>query len=185
MAKIYIFRHGQTTDNKDKIFSGWRNPDLTEEGTEEAEKLRDLLKDKKVTKAYSSDQIRSIHTLQIVLEPHQTVQVFEDPRIRERDYGDLTGRSKIEEEQKNPEQYKIWHRSFDVPPPNGESIEMVENRVIPFIEDLKKDLKPEDIVFISGSANSIRPMRKFFENLTDEEAVGYEYTPAEIFEYQV
>ncbi len=185
MAEIYIFRHGQTTDNKEKIFSGFRNPDLTEEGIREAQNLRDKLKDKVVTKAYSSDQTRAIHTLQIVLEPHQNVQVFQDPRIRERDYGDLTGGSKVEEEEKNPEQYKIWHRSFDVPPPNGESIEMVEKRVLPFIEDLKKDLEPNDVIFISASANSIRPMRKYFENLTPQETVGYEYSPAQIFEYQI
>lgn len=185
MARIFIFRHGQTTDNRDKIFSGWRNPDLTEDGIKETEKIRELLKDKNPTKAYSSDLLRSTHTLQIVLEPHQNVEVFEDPRLRERDYGDLTGQSKTEMEQKNPDQYKIWHRSYDIPPPNGESIEMVVKRVFPFIEDMKKSLKPTDVVFISASANSIRPMRKYFEGLTNEETVGYEYTPAQIFEYTI
>ena len=185
MAKIFVFRHSQTTDNKDKIFSGWRNPDLSEEGVKESEKIRDSLANEKPTKAYCSDQLRSIHTLQIVLEPHKNVEVFEDPRIKERNYGELTGKSKVEEEEKNPTQYKIWHRSYDVPPPEGESIEMVGKRVIPFIEDLKKNLKPNDVVFISASANSIRPMRKYFENLTNDQTVGYEYTPAQIFKYEV
>lgn len=185
MARIFIFRHGQTDDNKNKIFSGWRNPDLNEEGIKESQALCDQLRNEKPTKAYTSDQIRCIHTLEIVLEPHQNVEVFEDPRIRERDYGDLTGLSKVEEEQKNKEQYDIWHRSYDVPPPNGESVEMVEKRVMPFIEDLKANLRPNDIIFISASSNSIRPMRKYFEKLTDIEEVSYEYEPLQIFTYEI
>ena len=185
MAKIFLFRHGQTPDNIDKVFSGWRNPDIDQEGIKQAQEIRDKLKGEKVTKAYSSDQIRSIHTLEIVLEPHQNVEVFQDPRIRERDYGDLTGQSKTETQEKDPLNYKLWHRSFDVPPPNGESIAMVEKRVLPFIEDLKKSIKPDDVVFVSASANSIRPMRKYFENMTNDQAVNYEYTPAEVFEYQI
>src|SRR3989344_7305658 len=169
MTKIFIFRHGQTQDNADRIFSGWRNPDLNEEGVRESQALRDKLKKERPTKAYSSDQIRCVHTLQIVLEPHPEVEVFEDIRIRERDYGDLTGQSKVEWEKKDPQNYKLWHRSYDVAPPNGESIAMVEKRVIPFIEGLVKTLKPSDVIFISASANSIRPMRKYFEKMTNEE----------------
>jgi len=185
MTKIFIFRHGQTQDNADRIFSGWRNPDLNEEGVRESQALRDKLKKERPTKAYSSDQIRCVHTLQIVLEPHPEVEVFEDIRIRERDYGDLTGQSKIEWEKKDPQNYKLWHRSYDVPPPNGESIAMVEKRVMPFIEDLIKTVKPNDVIFISASANSIRPMRKYFEKLTDTQEVSFEYEPLQIFEYQV
>lgn len=185
MAKIFVFRHGQTTDNRDKIFSGWRDSDLTEDGVKESEKIRDLLKGESPTKGYSSDQIRSVHTLQIALEPHKNVEVFEDPRLRERDYGDLTGKSKVEEAKKDFAQFKIWHRSFDVPPPNGESVEMVSKRVFPFIEELKQNLKPDDVIFISASANSIRAIRKYFENLTNEQTVGYEYTPAQIFSYEI
>ena len=185
MAKIFLFRHTQTDDNKQRIFSGWRNPDLNEEGIKEAEIIQDALKDERPTKAYSSDQLRSIHTLEIVLEPHQNVEVFQDPRIRERDYGDLTGQSKTEWEEKDPNQYAIWHRSFDVPPPGGESVRDVVNRVYPFIKDLLKQLKKEDVVFVSASANSIRPMRKYFEKLTDDQTVAYEYTPCQIFEYEI
>ena len=185
MAKIFVFRHGQTTDNRDKIFSGWRDPDLTEEGIKESEKIRDILREEKPTKAYSSDQIRSIHTLQVVLGFHKNVEVFEDPKLRERDYGDLTGKSKVEEAKKDLNQFKIWHRSYDVAPPNGESVEMVCKRVFPFIENLKQNLKPTDVIFISASANSIRAIRKYFENLTNEQTVGYEYSPAQIFSYDI
>jgi 2,3-bisphosphoglycerate-dependent phosphoglycerate mutase len=185
MARIFIFRHGQTDDNKNKIFSGWRDPDLNEEGIKESQSLRDKLRGEKPTKAYASDQIRCVHTLQIVLEPHQKVEVFQDVRIRERDYGDLTGQSKIEWEKKDPINYKLWHRSYDVAPTNGESIAMVEKRVIPFLEDLKANVKPPDVVFISTSANSIRPMRKYFEKLSNEEMSTFEHTPTAIYEYQL
>lgn len=186
MAKIFIFRHGQSFDNKEHIFSGWRDPDLTPEGIEEAKKIGEELKDEPVNKAYQSDQIRSKHTLDLVLNGyHQNVEVLTDPRIKERNYGDLTGLNKDEIAQKEPEKYKLWHRSYDVPPPDGESIKMVEERVNPFLNELKASLAPDDVVFISASANSIRPMRKYFEGLTNEQIVSYEYTPGEIYSYQI
>ena len=187
MAKIFIFRHGQTTDNKSHTFSGWRDQtDLTPEGIEEAKEIGEKLKNEKVTKAYQSDQIRSQHTLELVLNGwHKNVEVITDPRIKERSYGDLTGQNKDEIAQKEPENYKLWHRSYDTPPPNGESIKMVEGRIYPFLNELKKNLKADDVVFISSSANAIRPMRKYFEGLTDEEIMSYEYTPGQIFSYEV
>ncbi len=186
MAKIFIFRHGETFDNKEHIFSGWRDTDLNPEGIEEAKKIGEELKNEPVTKAYQSDLIRSKHTLDIVLDGyHQRIEILTDPRIKERDYGDLTGLNKDEIEQKEPENYKLWHRSYDTPPPNGESIKMVEERVIPFLNNLKSNLKPDDVVFISASANSIRPMRKFFEGLSNEEMCSYEYSPGKIYSYEV
>ncbi len=186
MAKIFIFRHGETFDNKDHIFSGWRDTDLTPEGIEEAKKIAEELKNEHVTKAYQSDLIRSKNTLDIVLSGyHEGVDVITDPRIKERSYGDLTGLNKDEIEQKEPENYKLWHRSYDTPPPNGESIKDVETRVIPFLNELKNSLKSSDVVFISASANSIRPMRKFFEGLSNEEMCSYEYSPGKIYYYDL
>jgi 2,3-bisphosphoglycerate-dependent phosphoglycerate mutase len=186
MARIFIFRHGQTEDNLTHTFSGFRQSELTENGINEAKQISERLKDEPVTKAYQSDLIRSQHTLELVLNGyHQGVEIFTDPRIKERDYGDLTGLNKDEIEKQNPEQYKLWHRSYDVPPPNGESIQMVEVRVMAFLNEIIPTLKPNDVVLISASANSIRPMRKFFEHMTNEEICSYEYTPAQIFEYEV
>jgi 2,3-bisphosphoglycerate-dependent phosphoglycerate mutase len=186
VAKIFVFRHGQTEDNLTHTFSGFRQSDLTQNGIEEAKQIGEKLKNEQVTKAYQSDLIRSQHTLQLVLNGyHQNVQIFTDPRIKERDYGDLTGLNKDEVEKQNPVQYKLWHRSYDVPPPNGESIKMVKIRVMSFLRDILPTLKPDDVVFISGSANSIRPMRKYFERMTNEQICAYEYIPAQIFEYQI
>lgn len=186
MAKIFVFRHGQTQDNLTHTFSGFRQSDLTQSGIEEAKQIGEKLKDEKVTKAYQSDLIRSQHTLELVLNGyHQNVEIVTDPRIKERDYGDLTGQSKDEIQKNDPENFKLWHRSYNVPPPNGESIEMVEIRVMAFLNDVIPTLKANDVVFISASANSIRPMRKYFEHMTNEQICAYEYEPAQIFEYQI
>ena len=186
VAKIFIFRHGQTEDNQHHIFSGFRQSDLTAAGIEEAKQIGEKLKDQPVTKAYQSDLIRSQHTLQLVLNGyHQNVPIITDARIKERDYGDLTGLNKDDIAKQNPEQFKLWHRSYATPPPNGESIQMVEIRVMSFLNDILPTLKPDDVVFISGSANSIRPMRKYFEKMTNEQICAYEYEPAQIFEYQI
>ncbi len=186
MAKVCIFRHGETFDNRNHTFSGWRDVDLTPEGIDEAKLIGIKLKDEPVTKAYQSDQLRSQQTLKFVLDGyHQNVEVITDPRIKERNYGDLTGQNKDEVAQKEPEKYELWHRSYDTAPPNGESIEMVEKRVYSFLEDFKKTLKSDDVVLISAHGNSIRPMRKYFEGLTNEEIMSYEYTPGQIFSYEV
>jgi len=186
VAKIFIFRHGQTEDNKNHTFSGFRQSDLTERGIEEARQIGETLKDEKVTKAYQSDQIRSQHTLELVLNGyHQGVEVITEPRIKERDYGDLTGKNKDEIAKEFPDQYPLWHRSYNVPPPNGESIKMVEVRAMSFLNDILPTLKPDDVVFISASGNSIRPMRKFFEHMTNEQICSYENVPGKIYEYQI
>ena len=186
MAKIFVFRHGQTIDNKGSTFSGFRQSDLTPEGIDEAKKIGEELKDEKVTKAYQSDLIRSQHTLELILNPwHQNIPIVTDPRIKERDYGDLTGKSKIEIEKQNPEQYKLWHRSYDVAPPNGESIRDVEKRVLSFLDDELPKWKKNDVIFISAHGNSIRPIRKYFEHLTVDEMCSFEHTPGKIYNYSI
>ncbi len=186
MAKIYIFRHGQTEDNITHTFSGFRNPPLNEDGIRESKEIAEKLKEVTPTIAYQSDQIRAQETLRIVLENyHPNVKVITDARIKERDYGDLTGQNKDEVAKENPEQYKLWHRSYDVPPPSGESVKMVEVKVLEFLNEVIPTWKSDDIIFISSSANAIRPMRRYFEHLTTEQMCSYEYIPAQIFEYQI
>ncbi len=186
MAKLFIFRHGQTVDNKDHTFSGWRQTDLTPEGIEEAKGIGEKLKEKNVTKAYQSDLIRSQHTLELVLSPwHKNIEIITDARIKERNYGDLTGLNKDEIEKKDPERYKLWHRSYDVPPPNGESIKMVEERVLSFLNDVLPTFKTEDVVFISAHGNSLRPMRRYFEHISIDEMCSFEHTPGKIYSYEI
>lgn len=187
MAKIFLFRHGQTTDNIEGIFSGKRDPDLTESGIEEAKKIAHQLKEEKVTKAYTSPLIRCKHTLEIVLDPHKgtEIMVVADPRIRERDYGDLTGKSKKKTEALYPKEYPAWHRGYDSPPPNGESIKDVEARVMEFLKEVLANVWQNDVILICASGNSIRPFRKHFEKMTDTQMASYENERGKIYEYEV
>lgn len=186
MARIFLFRHAQTSDNKEGIFSGRRDPDLTEEGVEEAKKIRDALKNEKVTKAYTSPLIRCKHTLEIVLEPHEgTELVVADPRIRERDYGDLTGKSKKKTAELYPKEYPAWHRGYNSPPPNGESLKQVEERVLEFLKELLQNVWQNDVIFICASGNSLRPIRKYFEKMTDIQMASFEHEPGKIYTYEV
>lgn len=185
MAKIFVFRHGQTTDNLEHDFSGIHDVDLTPAGIKEAKGIGEKLKNEKVTKAYQSNQIRSKHTLQIVLEGHSHTEIITDSRIRERDYGDLTGLNKDEIAKIDPKDFALWHRSYDVAPPNGESIKDVEVRVLDFLHDEMPKWKENDIIFISAHGNSIRPMRRYFEHLSIDEMCSYENIPGKIYEYQI
>jgi 2,3-bisphosphoglycerate-dependent phosphoglycerate mutase len=183
---IYLFRHGQTTDNVSHTFSGFRDCDLTPAGEEEAKRIGEELKDAPVTKAYTSDRLRSKRTLELVLgNYHKNIPIIEDARIKERDYGDLTGLNKDEIEKKDPENYKQWHRSYDIPPPNGESIQMVEKRVLAFLNDYMPTWNKDDVIFISAHGNSLRPLRKYFEHLSNEEMSSFEHTPGKVYHYSI
>lgn len=185
MAKIFLFRHAQTTDNLEGIFSGRRDPDLTPSGIEEAEKIRDLLKNENVTKAYSASNKRTKRTLEIVLEGHKNIEIISDPRIRERDYGDLTGKNKEQISKLYPTDYPKWHRGYDTPPPGGESIKQVEKRVTDFIKDIIANASQNDVIFICASGNSIRPIRKYFEKMSTEEMSSFEHTRGKVYSYEV
>ncbi len=186
MARIFLFRHAQTTDNLNGVFSGKRDPDLTESGIEEAQKIRDQLKEEKVTKAYCASNKRTKHTLEIVLEPHGGTEiVVADPRIRERDYGDLTGKSKKKTEELYPKEYALWHRGYDSPPPNGESMREVEKRVLEFLKEVLANVWQNDVIFISASGNSLRPIRRYFEKMTDVQMASFEHEPGKIYTYEV
>ncbi len=186
MATIYVFRHGQTDYNKNSIFTGWLDPDINEEGIKECYEIAAQLKGIVPTKAYTSDLKRAQHTLDIVLDDNRgKVEVIVDPRIKERDYGELDGKSKIEIAKEYPKEYPLWHRSYDVPPPKGESIKDVEKRVLAFIHDMLSTLKNDDIVFISAHGNSIRPIRRYFENLSIDEMCSFEHPRAKVYKYEV
>lgn len=186
MAKIFIFRHGETYDNNVHIFSGWHNVNLDKQGIGEARQISEKLKDKNVTIAYQSDQLRSQETLKIVLGSyHKNTEIITDPRIKERDYGALTGQSKDELAKIDPKDFELWHRSYDTPPPGGESIKDVEIRVLEFLKDEMPKWKKDDVIFISAHGNSIRPMRRYFEHISIDQMCSYENIPGKIYSYSV
>ncbi len=175
---LYVFRHGQTEDNANFLFSGWRDSELTELGTRQALDLAPKLKDKSIAMLFASDQARSIKTMRLAITLNQlasTFQIIKDPRIKERSYGDLQGQSKLVMQLENPGQLLEYRRSYTKIPPNGESLEMVVTRVYDFIEDLVLKIKQFKVnVAVSAHGNSIRGFRKYFENLTDAQTAEIE-----------
>jgi len=175
---LYVFRHGETTDNHEMLFSGWRDVDLTENGVKQAEVLADKIKNKKFHMLVTSDQRRAIRTMVIAVSKNEyakNLEIVKDPRIKERSYGDLQGKSKLLLLLENPQLAHDYRRSYSVVPPNGESLEMVVKRVTPFIEELLPKMKEFNInVAVSCHGNSIRAIRQYLEHLSNEETAEIE-----------
>lgn len=175
---IYIFRHGQSEDNLNFIFSGWRDCDITKKGEEQAQILAPQLKDKKIGMLIASDQIRAIRTMQIALSQNkeaENLEIIEDPRIKERGYGLLEGYSKLELYLWNKELLHAYRRGFDIIPPEGESLKMVCQRVAEFCDEIVPLVKETKLnLAISCHGNSIRGFRRYFEGLSDEETASLE-----------
>lgn len=167
ICRLFVFRHAETTDNSRGIFSGWRDPKLTLKGLSQAQEIAEQLRGDKIDYAFTSHLKRARKTLEIVLETHPTVPVFTDDRLIERCYGLLQGKSKRKVADERPEWFAKIHRGYDFPPPEGESLKMVENRTLPFLLQLKEWLRqnPGNIA-ISCHGNSLRPIRRVFEHLS-------------------
>jgi len=170
---LYIFRHGQSEDNAEMIFSGWRDAKLTETGVKQALNLAEILKDKKIDYLISSDQARAIDTMKHAIslnERAKSLEIHTDKRIRERSYGDLQGTSKLELFLQDEILCNEYRRSYTKKANNGESLEDVVFRVKDFIEEIIPIMKEKNInIAVSCHGNSIRGFRKYFENLTPEE----------------
>lgn len=186
--KIYLFRHGETYYNESHRFTGHLNSHLTTNGIKEAKKIAEKLKGKTIDLAFATKLSRSKETLCYVLHYHpECKKVIIDDRMIERDYGNLSGKHhKTVILKYGKKQFDIWHRSYDQPPPNGESIKDVEKRVYSFIKDLLKIIKKEKVnVVISAHGNSMRPFRRYFEKLTIKDMMKLENPWDNYFEYTV
>lgn len=170
ICKLFVFRHAETSDNARMIFSGWRDSGLTPKGLLQARKTAEQLRHEDIDYAFTSHLKRARKTLEIVLQYHKDIPVFIDDRLIERCYGLLQGKSKRRVAMERPEWYAKVHRGYDFPPPEGESFKMVLNRVVPFLKELKQWLlmNPGNVA-ISCHGNSMRPIRKVFENLSINE----------------
>lgn len=178
LPTMYIFRHGQTEDNANFVFSGWRDSELTDKGREQALILAEKLVNKKVDMLISSPQKRAIQTMELAVSLNQkakNLEIHMDRRIMERSYGDYQGQSKLELQLNNPEFAKKVRRSYDYVPPNGESLEMVCQRVEKFCKEIIPLMKEHKInIFVSCHGNSIRGFRKYFENLSPQKTAEIE-----------
>ena len=174
-CKLFVFRHSETFDNRRGIFSGWRDSGLTSKGLIQAQKIAEQLKRCRIDYAFTSHLKRARKTLEIVLEAHPSVPVFADDRLIERCYGSLQGKSKRKIAHENPDWFAQIHRGYELASPNGESLRMVEKRVLSFLEQLREWLghNPGNVA-ISCHSNSIRPIRRIFETLSIEQMLQLE-----------
>tara|TARA_Y100000310_G_C20546244_1_gene745711 strand:- start:511 stop:1089 length:579 start_codon:yes stop_codon:yes gene_type:complete len=187
--KIFVFRHGRSTDNVAGRFSGHRNARLTKNGIDNAKMVAERLKRKRFKMAYQTSLIRSKATLNEVLKFHPECEfIIQDDRMIERDYGSLTGKKHLAVMEKSGfGKYDEWHRDFDAKVPgSGENFADVEKRVREFIKDLKKMIKKEKCnVAISAHGNSIRLFRKVMEGLTKKETEKLVISYDGFYEYSV
>ena len=168
MNKLVLLRHGQSQWNLENRFTGWKDVPLTEQGINEAKNAGYLIKKNNIIfdKIYSSVLQRANKTAEIALKEAQMDKLFKNGNLiyirnkslNERDYGDLVGLNKAETAKKfGKEQVHIWRRSYDIPPPNGESLKDVVERVSPyFAEQIEPLISDEKNVLIAAHGNSLR-----------------------------
>jgi 2,3-bisphosphoglycerate-dependent phosphoglycerate mutase len=165
-------RHGQSEWNLKNLFTGWKDVDLTEAGVAEARAAGRKLKAQGLgfDVAYTSALKRAQRTLDLILEEMgQTgIPIVRDQALNERDYGDLVGLNKDDARKKwGEEQVLIWRRSYDVPPPGGESLKDTVARALPyFVQEILPRVLRGDRVLISAHGNSLRALIMVLERLT-------------------
>lgn len=184
--KIYLFRHGESTDNRSHVFSGWRDPPLSGKGLIDAAELAEYLKEKKFSLAFTPKLIRNTQTIREILKYHPQVPFVFDDRLRERCYGKLQGETHLELMKKDLPLYEKYHRSYETPPPDGESIAMVEARVAPFFEQLVARIRKEKAsVAVCAGNNAMRVLRRLLEKLTVGQMMEIENPYDNYFEYDI
>ena len=189
-SKLVLVRHGQSEWNAKNLFTGWKDPKLTDLGIQEAIKAGDLLETRnlKFDLMFTSDLFRAQETGRLILEQmNQTdIQVIEDQSLNERNYGDLAGLNKDEAREKwGEEQVHIWRRSFDVPPPGGESLKNTAERVLPYFEiAIMPKVKEGLNILIAAHGNSLRALVMELEKISSEEIVKLEIATGDPLTYE-
>jgi 2,3-bisphosphoglycerate-dependent phosphoglycerate mutase len=183
MAQLIIFRHGQSVWNLENKFTGWVDVELSPKGIEEAKNAGHKLIGYHFDYGYASDLKRAQNTLSIALESagHPTLETVYNKALNERMYGDLQGLDKAATSEKyGEEQVKIWRRSFDIPPPNGESLKDTAARVIPYFEnEIIPKLKAGKNIVIAAHGNSLRALIMYLEKMTPEQILEFEVGTAQ------
>jgi 2,3-bisphosphoglycerate-dependent phosphoglycerate mutase len=177
---LVLVRHGESEWNKLNLFTGWKDPDLSDNGVAEAHKAGQLLKAQglKFDIAFTSALQRAQRTLDIMLDElgQAGLPTRRDQRLNERDYGDLSGLNKDEARKRwGEKQVHVWRRSFDVPPPGGESLKDTAERVLPYYQaQIWPEVASGRNVLVAAHGNSLRALIMQLEGLTGEQIVARE-----------
>lgn len=205
MSKLVLLRHGESVWNKMNVFTGWVDVPLSPKGIEEAAEAGRKLAGFSFDIIYTSTLVRALETamismaynhdpkMPIIIHPEPgkqgewariydpemektTIPVIRDWHLNERYYGELQGKNKARTaEQYGDEQVRLWRRSYDVPPPNGESLKDTAARTIPFFrENVIPKLEEGKKVFIAAHGNSLRSIVMYLESLSEEEVLNLE-----------
>lgn len=178
MSTLIIFRHGQSVWNLENKFTGWVDVELTEKGVQEAKQAGEKLKPFTFDLAFASDLKRAQNTLKTALEVagQPGVPTTFNKALNERMYGDLQGLDKTETANKfGEEQVKIWRRSYDIAPPNGESLKDTAARVIPYYQaEIEPKLKEGKNIVIAAHGNSLRALIMYLEHMSPEQILEFE-----------
>ncbi|MCA1952509.1 MAG: 2,3-bisphosphoglycerate-dependent phosphoglycerate mutase [Hyphomicrobiales bacterium] len=177
---LVLCRHGQSEWNLQNLFTGWKDPDLTAQGIEEAKQAAARLKARGIAFdiAFTSDLVRAQHTCRLVLEGlgQPGLETIRDQALNERDYGELSGLNKDDARARwGEEQVHVWRRSYDVPPPGGESLKDTAARVLPYyIHRILPQVLGGRRVLVAAHGNSLRALIMAMEGMSGEAIVKRE-----------
>ena len=190
-SSLVLVRHGQSEWNEKNLFTGWKDPGLTAKGVEEAKSAGIQLRTEgfQFDVMFTSDLLRAQKTGEIILKELgvTNLPVVKNQALNERDYGDLSGLNKDEAREKwGDEQVHIWRRSFDTPPPGGESLKGTAERVLPYF---KKEILPQllegENILIAAHGNSLRSLVMELDQLTKEQVVKLEIATGDPIYYEI
>lgn len=183
MAQLVIFRHGQSQWNLENKFTGWVDVDLSPKGIEEAKNAGEKIRGLSFDFAYSSDLQRAQKTLSAAMQTagHTALTPIYHMALNERMYGDLQGLDKADTAKKyGEEQVKIWRRSYDIAPPNGESLKDTAARVLPYFDsEIAPKLKDGKNVILVAHGNSLRALIMHLEKMSPEQILEFEIGTAQ------
>lgn len=188
MATLVLVRHGKSEWNEKGLWTGWRDIPLAPKGVEEAKTTGEQLKDIHFDYAYTSALSRAQQTLNEILKVvNQQPPITSNQSLNERDYGDYTEKNKWDlQKELGEEEFQKIRRSWDYPPPNGESLKMVYERVLPYYSaEIEPKLKDGKNVIIAAHGNSLRALVKYLENISDDEIANLEIGTGEAYVYQI
>ena len=188
---LVLVRHGQSEWNRKNLFTGWKDPDLTEKGVEEAHAAGRLLKARgmQFDRAFTSNLIRAQRTLSLILEEldQKDLPTTSDDALNERDYGELSGLNKDDARAKWGEaQVRLWRRSYDVKPPGGESLRDTIARTVPFYcREILPAVLNEQAVLVSAHGNSLRTLVMVLDGLTSADISNVEIATGAALVYRL
>jgi len=182
MPTLVLVRHGQSQWNLENRFTGWVDVPLSAQGEQEAARAGALLTDYHFDVAFTSALQRAQNTLRIMLQEmgREDLPVIANQALNERMYGMLQGLNKAETAQRyGDEQVLIWRRSYDVAPPEGESLKDTAARVIPYVtQEILPLLRSGKNVLVAAHGNSLRALVMQLEGMSPAEILQFEIPTA-------